>query len=62
LLFVVVGSIGPFVFSKDPEAINLATSLEPPVFAGGSWETTGPGGGVVVHSAGVYLLDAANLS
>lgn len=37
-LFVLVGGIGPFVMWKSPEAIDLASGLQPPVFAGGTWE------------------------
>jgi peptide/nickel transport system permease protein len=36
-VFVVGGLIGPYVAPHDPERLDLANSLEPPVFAGGSW-------------------------
>ena len=35
--FVVVGAVGPLVYRRDPLKINLAASLQPPVFAGGDW-------------------------
>lgn len=36
-LFVLGGLVGPYVAPHDPERLDLANSLEPPAFAGGTW-------------------------
>lgn len=38
LTFVLVGAIGPMLAPKDPQVIDLANALEPPVLFGGTWE------------------------
>lgn len=37
LVFVLAGLIGPWVVPHDPNAIDLANALKPPVLFGGSW-------------------------
>ena len=36
-VFVLTGVFGPFVAPHDPERLDLAHSLQPPVFSGGDW-------------------------
>jgi peptide/nickel transport system permease protein len=37
-IFVLAGAIGPFISPHNPTQIDLAHSLAPPVFAGGTWK------------------------
>jgi peptide/nickel transport system permease protein len=37
-IFIIAGITGPWIAPHDPEAVNLAISLRPPVFFGGSWD------------------------
>lgn len=64
-VFVLVGALGPILISRDPVAIDLSSSLQPPVFAGGEWEyplgTDQLGRDILtrlVHGARVSLLVA----
>lgn len=65
ILFVLTGLVGPFLAPHDPEQVDFANALKPPVFAGGTWEyafgTDDLGRDVLsrlIHGARVSLLVA----